>query len=90
MADQYLTIPVVSTAILWRKPLAWGYTLLATGTILASHANIGALGYGAPWAGWFRAHGFALINAQEGSSLYPQMGALAAWGWQMMPWGRDG
>ncbi|MBN1270305.1 MAG: hypothetical protein JXB04_12010 [Kiritimatiellae bacterium] len=43
MADQYLAIPVVACAVLWRNPWGWVYTVVATLTIIAGEWNIGCL-----------------------------------------------
>lgn len=43
VADQYLAIPLVACAVLWRSPLAWGYSALTLFYLLGSAANIGTV-----------------------------------------------
>jgi len=84
MTDQYLTIPMTSMAILWRRtPLSWLYAAVATGTLMASRNNLCSRINCTSLVPWLQVHGFAhqVHLPVETSTLYAQVAAILLLAW---------
>jgi len=42
-ADQYLAIPLIACAVLWKNPIVWFYTIMSLMAIVGSQVNIGVV-----------------------------------------------
>jgi hypothetical protein len=62
MADQYLTIPVASCAMYWRRWQSWAYIVIVLALLSSSPANIGSLHAVNAYTMYLRRAG--LMNAQ--------------------------
>jgi hypothetical protein len=72
MADQYLTIPVVTQSVWYRNAWLWLYSALATAALIASPRNVGGLNTLQPIAEPLRRLRLTLTTDQY-STLLPQL-----------------